>query len=1474
MNKNLTSVKKILVVLSFLMSGIAGVAQVSYPIPGNIQAENYSAMNDVKTESTTDVGGGLNVGFLHVNSWMDYNVNVAASGNYTFNFRLANAYSSGNFQIRTSDGTFLSSVDVPVTGDWQNWTTVSKTFHLDAGSQTLRLFVTSGGWNINWFNVNLQKAIISFNGLSAKRLGDDPFALTATSTNTQVPVTYASSDPSIVSVANINGTWTATINAAGTASITASQQGNTNFLAPDNVVESQVINTRNYSPLPGKVEAENFAAMNGVQTEPTSDDGGGYNVSYINDGDWMDYFVNVAASGYYTFSARVANPYYMGVLQIQNPNGNVLGTVTIPKTGGWQTWANYNATIYLNQGKQTLHLYVVKGQWNFNWFSVAGNTGIPQSIISFSPLANQTIGSGPFSLTATSNNTTTPITYSSSDPTVVSISNVNGSSMANIIGAGSATITASQAGNNQFSAAANVVQSITIAPVNVSSSTPPSNPGGYKSIPGKIEAESYNAMSGIQTENTADVGGGLDVSGINDNDWLDYNVNVASAGLYTFNWRIALAYGSSKIEIRATNGTVLGTANLSPTGGWQSWATVATTANLSAGNQTIRIYFVKGQLNFNWFQVVSGGQVPSVISFGDLPVKNLTDAPLNLTASSNNTDTPITFSSSDSTVVSVSFVNGAWRAILVAPGTANITASQAGDFTYLPANSVVKSQVVLQKSGSSALAKIPMTGTNWYQINTAGDNVTLTTGFQQLSDKVLDKPVFMGWAKFFANYDAYYEFKGQQDVTISKIRFFSGDKSFADKPFTLYAKETLSSQPVLIATFTGQQYMQWVEINLPFPVKAKYLKANIWWGLPNEMELYGSYNNAPITLYPKKEGKFRNQLGVNDGIWDLMQGAKDVSLRDSLDPTRLKLGKAFTQVRDYVEWEKIEPQPGVFTFQYTYSGGWNYDAFYIGLKENNIDVLPCLKNVPAYLLASYPYDLRDAEDVPAPYGSNLLDPNSYIDQAKAGFQFVARYGSTKVNTSLLSGVVTGILYPGDPHSVQRTVETGMNLIKYIECENERDKWWKGRKAYQTGFEYAANLSAFYDGNKNTMGIGVGVKNADPNIKVVIGGIASTSPDYVRAIIDWCKQYRGYNSDGSVNLCFDVMNYHCYADQSLTSPDGGTSRGASPEVSGVGYHADNFVLLAREFNVETWITETGYDLNQGSPLHVPPIANKTPEQVEGDWILRTSLLNARHGINRTFFYQMYDLLPSSGGLYASSGLLNDGQFNNGVFSRKVAADYLMQAQKLLGEYVYKETINSDPIVDRYELNGNSVYALVVPDEKNRTADYTLNLGSDSAKIYKLVPGSDTMAVQKVKLLNGKLQITVTETPVFVDGIGIATNVSSQSRTTNEAHTSAVSTDTSAALKTINSEKFDADGIAIKLYPNPATTSITLEIQNKIAKESQVQIFETGSGKLLKSFQLSISNYSSKTINVKDMPAGMYTLEILQGNKKLHKNFIKM
>lgn len=115
-----------------------------------VEAENYFNMDGVETESCSE--GGQNVGYIDASDWMAYSVNVPQAGNYTINYRVASANGGGTLQLESyGGGTVYGLVNIPDTGGWQNWTTVSHTVYLPAGQQNLAIKASSGGWNLNWW---------------------------------------------------------------------------------------------------------------------------------------------------------------------------------------------------------------------------------------------------------------------------------------------------------------------------------------------------------------------------------------------------------------------------------------------------------------------------------------------------------------------------------------------------------------------------------------------------------------------------------------------------------------------------------------------------------------------------------------------------------------------------------------------------------------------------------------------------------------------------------------------------------------------------------------------------------------------------------------------------------------------------------------------------------------------------------------------------------------------------------------------------------------------------------------------------------------------------------------------------------------------------------------------------------------------------------------------------------------------------
>jgi len=494
--------------------------------------------------------------------------------------------------------------------------------------------------------------------------------------------------------------------------------------------------------------------------------------------------------------------------------------------------------------------------------------------------------------------------------------------------------------------------------------------------------------------------------------------------------------------------------------------------------------------------------------------------------------------------------------------------------------------------------------------------------------------------------------------------------------------------------------------------------------------------NIELNKIQTSNTPFSNFLGVNGFEWDFFEDGKSV-----VDTEKVKNMLSFGGFRHYMDWGKIELEKGKYTFNPTRAGGFNYDMVYQLCSQNNVEVLTCMQNCPPWLVDTYPGDQQDVDNVPAPFGLNHSDPASYILQAKAAFQFTARYGNNKAIDTTLIALDKTPRWNGD---IPNTLKVGLGYVHYIECNNEVDKTWKGAKAHQSPEEYAANLSAFYDGDMGKLGKGVGVKTADSTMKVVMSGIAYPDTSYVIRMIQWCKKHRGYKANGAVNLCFDVINYHTYNNDGPPGTDK-YSIGKPPELTAAAKVADDFVAMSAKYanGMDVWITESGYDINAQSRQRTISINYRSPLLTQADWILRSAFLYARHGLKRSFFYMLDDVDKNSGTSYSSSGFVEGNK-------KRPVANYFLEVKSILGNYSYQQTISSDPMVDVYVNQDKKIYVMYVPDEKDRKAFYDLELkGATSAKIYRLVPGAPQVKTDIVPVKNGELEIDLTETPIFVE-----------------------------------------------------------------------------------------------------------------------------
>ncbi len=131
---------------------------------------------------------------------------------------------------------------------------------------------------------------------------------------------------------------------------------------------------------------------------------------------------------------------------------------------------------------------------------------------------------------------------------------------------------------------------------------PVHNASQIVNIPGTIEAESYNTMSGILIERTQDISGFANVGYIDAGDWLEYRINVPQSDEYKILFRYA-STSSASFTIRVDDATLLN-VSIPNTGGWQRWSTTASNKiNLSAGIHNLRLVANTGGFNINWLQI-------------------------------------------------------------------------------------------------------------------------------------------------------------------------------------------------------------------------------------------------------------------------------------------------------------------------------------------------------------------------------------------------------------------------------------------------------------------------------------------------------------------------------------------------------------------------------------------------------------------------------------------------------------------------------------------------------------------------------------------------------------------------------------------------------------------------------------------------------------------------------------------------------
>jgi len=145
--------------------------------------------------------------------------------------------------------------------------------------------------------------------------------------------------------------------------------GRNNIAYYDKVVANYHVSTNNYTSWNDGWSYRN----DGVDIQVCEDNltTNGYNVGWIDGGEWMNYTVNVEQTGYYDISVRIAAEGSSGGSFHFEKDGIAITDIkSVPSTGGWQTWKSvFVRNVFLDQGTQTLKFVCDNTGFNLSRFN-------------------------------------------------------------------------------------------------------------------------------------------------------------------------------------------------------------------------------------------------------------------------------------------------------------------------------------------------------------------------------------------------------------------------------------------------------------------------------------------------------------------------------------------------------------------------------------------------------------------------------------------------------------------------------------------------------------------------------------------------------------------------------------------------------------------------------------------------------------------------------------------------------------------------------------------------------------------------------------------------------------------------------------------------------------------------------------------------------------------------------------------------
>lgn len=132
----------------------------------------------------------------------------------------------------------------------------------------------------------------------------------------------------------------------------------------------------------------------------------GYSLGYIEDGEWLEYTIEVSKTATYQIKAQVANGgNNNGQFELLLDDNRITTSNNISNTGGWQNWSEITlGEVELSQGEYVLKFLANQGGFNFDEISFSEVIAVNQApTVTIINPSNNSVFTSPTSVTITAN---------------------------------------------------------------------------------------------------------------------------------------------------------------------------------------------------------------------------------------------------------------------------------------------------------------------------------------------------------------------------------------------------------------------------------------------------------------------------------------------------------------------------------------------------------------------------------------------------------------------------------------------------------------------------------------------------------------------------------------------------------------------------------------------------------------------------------------------------------------------------------------------------------------------------------------------------------------------------------------------------------------------------------------------------------------------------------------------------------------